>query len=234
MTARRLRLLTLVLAVVVVAGLGVLGVRLATQTEGGPGERVQQLFSGREPAAQAAATDDARTRELVMSRANQFVLRTNTYGPSDLDEQNALPGYADGVRELMTAKLAAGFEENLTLAEQSVAQAGYARTAQLYATGLESLEGDRASVLVTGAVSGSYPDPEQDGRIEDEPLQFRYQLSLVRTEGEWLVDSFTPVQGVEDQAQPTTPADPGASPGTTEPPAGSTGGDPAGGKAGRR
>ncbi|WP_134767000.1 hypothetical protein [Nocardioides sp. 1609] len=231
MTARRLTVLAVVLAVVAAAGIGVLAFRFSADTEGDLGDRVRQLFAGQEPAAeQAAATDDARTRELVMSRANQFVLRTNTYGPSDLDEQNALPGYADGVRELVTAKLEVSFEENLTLAEQSVAEAGYARTVQLYATGLESLEGDRASVLVTGAVSGSYPDPEQDGRIEDEPLQFRYQVTLIETEGEWLVDSFTPVVGLEDEAQPTTPSSPAEE---TEPPDGSTGKNPTGGKGGR-
>jgi hypothetical protein len=206
-TARRLTALAVVLALVAVVGLGVLVFRFSAKTEGDLGDRVHQLFTGPAPAAavaEAAATDDAKERELVMSRANQFLLRINTYGPADLDEQNTLPGYAAGVRELMTAKLGVDFDKNLTLAEQTVSQSGFGRSAELTATGLESLEGDRASVLVAGSISTSYPDPEAEGRVEVEPRPFRIQVTLVRTEGQWLVDDFDPV-GAEPAEQPTTP-----------------------------
>jgi len=136
-------------------------------------------------------------RETLMSQANQFVLRVNTYGPGDLDENNMLPGYAERVREVITSKFSVSFDQNLTLAEQSVSQAGYARDVEIVASGVESVEDDRGVVLVAGTINGSYPDPAADAtdtdRVEFEPQPFRFRVSLVRTEGEWLVDDFAPL-----------------------------------------
>ena len=189
--------LSAVLAVVVVACLVFLGTRYA-EASGSVGDRLDEVFTGQDAAAaQDGGPDDTRTRELVLSQANQFMLRINTYGPSDLDEQDKMPGYVERVKELITPKLAVEFEKQVTLAEQSVAQAGLARTIQLYASGAESLDSDLATVLVSGAINQSYPDPAKEGRIEFEPLLFRYEVRLVKTGGTWLVDDFTPVTGGE-------------------------------------
>ena len=174
-----LTILTAVFAVVVVACLGVLAYRFVADTDasGSTGDRLGQVFSG----------------------GNQFVLRVNTYGPEDLDDDNTLPEYAAGVREVITPKFAVSFDENLTLAEQSVAQAGYARGVELYGTGVESVDEDSATVLVGGVITGSYPDSSanaQDGdRVEYEPQPFRFKVQLIRTEGSWLVDDFSPLTG---------------------------------------
>lgn len=207
-----LPILSAVLAVVIVACLGVLGVRYSG-TEGSFGDRVRQVFSGDDADAEQAdaAADDPRARELVLSQANQFIIRINTYGPSDLDEQDKMPDYVQQVRDVITPKLAVDFDKQVTYAEQSVAQAGVARTVQLYATGLSSMDADLATVLVTGAISQSYPDPAKEGRVEVEPLLFRYEVRLVKTDGTWLVDDFTPVRGeVEGEPSPGVPADPDA------------------------
>lgn len=215
-----------VLAVVVVACLVVLGTRYA-DASGPVGDRVEQVFTGGDPAeAAAAAVDDTRTRELVLSQANQFMIRINTYGPPDLDDQGTMPGYVTRVQEVITPKLDVEFQKSVTLAEQSVAQAGLARSVTLYATGAQTIEDDLATVLITGAISQSYPDPAPDAedgaRIEYEPQLFRYEVRLVRTDGTWKVDDFTPVRGeVEgeptagaptDPADPVDPVDPGAEP----------------------
>lgn len=205
-----LPILCAVLAVVIVACLGVLGVRYA-DTEGTVGDRVAQVFSGDDADAEQAdvAADDPRARELVLSQANQFIIRINTYGPSDLDQQDKMPDYVQQVRDVITPKLAVDFDKQVTYAEQSVAQAGVARTVQLYATGLSSMDDDLATVLVTGAISQSYPDPAKEGRVEVEPLLFRYEVRLVKTDGTWLVDDFTPVRGeVEGEPSPGVPVDP--------------------------
>ena len=189
-------ILAVVFAAVIVACLGVLGYGLVSDSD----------------AAADGSADDQATREAVMSQADQFVLRVNTYGPGDLDDNNALPGYAERVREVITAKFAVSFDENLTLAEQSVSQAGYARDVDLYATGVESADSDQAVVLVAGVINGSYPDSSaaaEDGdRVEFEPQPFRFKVTLVKTEGEWLVDDFAPLTGeITDPTGEPGPAD---------------------------
>ena len=62
-------------------------------------------------ATATAASDAAQTdREAVMSQAEQFVLRLNTYGPDQLDDQGHLTEYRDQVKEVITPKFAADFE----------------------------------------------------------------------------------------------------------------------------
>ncbi len=207
----RLTILSAVLAVVIVACLGVLTYRYVADTEGSSvGNRVGQLFGA--DAADAVAPDDARARELLLSQANQFMLRINTYGPGDLDAANTLPTYTDRVHEVITDKFTASFDENVTLAEQTVAQAGYARSAQLFSSGVESMDEDSASVLVAGVINGSYPDPDKGsgkdgGRIEYEPQPFRVAVSLVLVDGTWLVDDFAPVtDGTGDAGATDGPA----------------------------
>ncbi|WP_139977725.1 hypothetical protein [Nocardioides litoris] len=206
-----------VAAVVVVVCLVTLVTRFAGGT-GSVGDRVGQMYGAERTDGSLA---QARLRDTLMSQATQFVLRINTYGPSDLDEQNRMPGYVEKVKDVITPKFATDFEQNVNLAEQSVAQAGVQRSAQVYASGVESVERSAASVLVTGQIDQSYPDPTKDGRVEQEPQLFRLQVDLVETSGTWLVDDFAAATGeVPGEATPTPGApattDP-TSPGTTSP-----------------
>lgn len=191
------------------------------------GAMVFAWLSGPDAASEAAA-DDQRAREAVMSQADQFILRANTYGPADLDENNALPGYAERVREVITPKFEVSFDENLTLAEQTVAQAGYARTVELYASGVESIDADNATVLVAGVFNGSYPDSSGDAtdedRIEFEPQPFRFQVQLVKSDDEWLVDDFAPLSSeVVDPTEGLTDPAPTDEPSATSTPSGGEG-----------
>lgn len=198
-TTTFLTFLSAFFAVVIVAAVGAL---------------VFALVSGPDSASGGTA-DDQGLRDEVMSQADQFILRANTYGPADLDENNAMPGYAERVREVITAKFEVSFDENLNLAEQTVSQAGYARTVDLYATGVESVDADNATVLVAGVLNGSYPDSSAEAtdeeRIEFEPQPFRFQVQLVKSDDEWLVDDFSPLssevvdptEGLVDPAAPT-------------------------------
>ncbi len=94
-----------------------------------------------------------------MTQTQQFVIRVNTYGPSWLDEQNQMPRYVEGVKELLTAKFAAGFEESVVIPEAQVAQSGYGRSAKVYAVGVASMDQDSAIVLVGWVRTDSYPKP---------------------------------------------------------------------------
>ena len=152
--------------------------------------------------------DDVRSsREEVMAQTEQFMLRMGTYGPDLLDEQGAMPEYRERVKGVITDKFAASFDSEAGTAEQLVAQAGVDRTADVFATGVSSIDQDSARTLVAGTFSDSY---EVKGEtVDQEPIPFRIEVSLVRVGGEWLVDDFDPVSS--GGAAPTQP-DPGAQP----------------------
>lgn len=150
-------------------------------------------------AERRGAADEAQSqRDAVMRQTEQFVLRLNTYGPDQLDDQGHLPDYQKKVAAVITAKFAADFEKSgLPIAEQTVAQAGYGRDVKVYGVGVESVDGDSATALVAAGFTSSYPDPEhpQDDakRAETDPEVLRWKVDLVRTDGAWLVDDYAPV-----------------------------------------
>ena len=134
-------------------------------------------------------------RDAVMSQAEQFMLRINTYGP-DLLEGDQMPEYRSLAKEVMTPKFYEEFLENVPIAEQTVVQAGLGRTAAVFSTGVSVIDSDSATALVAGQYVNSYPKEKgSDERVETEPAPFRVEVKLVKTDGEWLVDDFTPITG---------------------------------------
>jgi hypothetical protein len=147
-------------------------------------------------ATRVTGHDDLQVqRERAMSQGRQFMLRIGTYGPDLLDGQGRMPAYTQRVRQVITPKFAASFDkEGGRLAEQLVAQAGVARSAEVFATGVSDIDEDSATVLVAGTFTDSYPDKQQRLRAQD-PVPVRLRLSLVRVDGSWLVDDFSDVGG---------------------------------------
>jgi Mce-associated membrane protein len=196
-------------ALLIVASLVSLAFLAVSRPEDGAslGQRVDAVFG--------QADEDVRERESAMSQAEQFVLRVHTYGPQLLDEKNAMPKYRELVTEVMTPKFGADFEEQAGLAEATVAQAGVARTAEVFSYGTATIDRDSASILVAGSFSTSYPDPkapeDAGSRIDTDAIPFRYEVSLKKIDGEWLVDAFQDLTGepaqpaVPEQPQPSTP-----------------------------
>lgn len=151
-----------------------------------------------------AAGEAQRERDAVIRQTEQFVLRLNTYGPEDLDAQGQLTAYRDRVLEVMSAKFGADFEQSgLSLAEQTVAQSGYGRTAEVYGVGVDAVDDDSATVIVAGSLTGSYPDPkapdDDTKRVDDQPDVLRWSVDLVKVDGEWRVDDYTPVSAEGEQ-----------------------------------
>lgn len=176
------------------------------------------LLAGR----RGEAEDQQRAREDVMSQAEQFMVRINTYGP-DLLDGTQMPDYRTSVAEVITPKFDADFEQNVPAAEATVAQGGLSRTAEVFGTGVSSIDEDSATALVAGSFTNSYPqEPGSATRVDAEPSPFRVRVSLVRSEGRWLVDDFRPVNAADDQSSglidppsidPTLPLAPGDSTG---------------------
>ena len=174
-----------VLVVIIVAALGALAWLTVDRHDGDP----RRLFS---------ASDGVQAeRDPVMKQARAFMLRMNTYGPDLLDGSGKrMPEYREQLLALVSDKFGADFEANgAPLAEATVAQQGLARTAEVYAVGVKRLDEDSATVLVAGSFTNSYPEtPGSQKRVTLDPQPYRVQVQLVDVDGEWLVDSFAPVQ----------------------------------------
>ena len=150
------------------------------------------------------ADDVQSEREAVMSQVEQFVLRLNTYGPDQLDDQGHMPEYQKQVDAVITPKFATDFETSgLPIAEQTVAKAGFGRTAKVYGVGVDSIDADSATAIVAAGLSGSYPDPKHpddaDKRVPIDPDVLRWSVKLVKVDGTWLVDDYSPVTGEDEQ-----------------------------------
>ena len=130
-------------------------------------------------------------REAVMAQTEQFLLRMGTYGPDLLDEKGGMPEYRERVTEVITPKFAVSFDKEAATAEQLVSQARISRDAEVFSTGVSAIDEDSATALVAGAFTDSYPK----AGASVEPSPFRIEVSLVKVDGEWLVDNFTPVTG---------------------------------------
>ena len=176
-----------VLLGVLVASLGVSAWVVVAKADG-------DLGALRHPPARQATE-----REKALAAARTFVQRFNTYGPQMLDSAGAMPDYA-AVGDLMTAKFRTVFDKNVGYAVETVKQTQIDRVGTPYAVGIASIDADSAQVLVAGIVEFSYPDPKKKGeRIPFEPLRFRYEVSLVKQGGRWLVDDL---DDVDDQLPP--------------------------------
>ncbi|KQW46875.1 hypothetical protein ASC77_16830 [Nocardioides sp. Root1257] len=143
-------------------------------------------------------------RDAVLRQTEQFVLRLNTYGPDGLDAQKHLPDYQKQVTAVITPKFAADFEKSgLPIAEQTVAQAGYARSVKVYGVGVESIDADSATAIVAAGFTGSYPDPQHpkdaSKRVDSDADVLRWQVDLVLSDGTWLVDDYAPVKTEDGQ-----------------------------------
>jgi Mce-associated membrane protein len=140
-------------------------------------------------------------REQVMSLTDQFVKRLGTYSPDMLDDSGQMPAYREQVREVITPKFAADFDQEVATAEQLVAQGAITRTADVFATAVSSIDDDSARVLVAGAFTDSYEQGKGDTSrtVDQEPLPFRFTVDLVMIDGEWLVDDFSPASSPEDE-----------------------------------
>lgn len=147
-------------------------------------------------------------RDQVMAVARSFVTQFSSYGPEDLDDQNKMPEYVDRVEKFLTAKFATTFESSVGFAEQTVAQQQATRLGEVYAVAVSRLDEDSARVLVAGRDSISIPDsknPDQLLPYSDQP--FRYEVDLVLTDGEWLVDNFGVVGTLDGQLPEDTPTE---------------------------
>jgi len=206
------------LVLLIVVCLATITFVVATRSAGdGLSERLRSLKNDEVPRSQTVAE-----REELLAVASEFVRRYYTYGSDMLDDDGNLSEYLT-LTELMTPKFGQVFTEQVELVERTVRDLDAGSEAEVHAVGVASQDSDSANVLVAGTLvlSASYAQPgdepggeegeapadgEDPERVSSGPQAVRLRLSLVKIDGEWLVDDFDDIDdGQPPFSQPRTP-----------------------------
>jgi Mce-associated membrane protein len=132
------------------------------------------------PRAEAAETEE-QSRAEVTRAAERFVVRFNTYDAGSVDE------YAASLRDLLSPKFKASFDQDFEQASQLITQSKLRSEGEVLASGVASVDPDSARVLVVADADAS---SAVEGKVQ---RHFRWAVSLVSIDGEWLVDDYRPV-----------------------------------------
>lgn len=124
-------------------------------------------------AEQQARIDAARVAE-------QFAAQVNNYDVASIED------YQDGIRPLLTTKFAGEFEKAMADIVTSVQQAKMTSEGKVITSAVASVDPDSADVLVVA-------DANVKTVFDTRARHFRWEVSLVKVDGDWLVDNFTPV-----------------------------------------
>lgn len=139
---------------------------------------VVEVTSLRPRSEQVAADQQARSD--VVRAAERFTVQVNNYDVASVDD------YQASVTSLLSPKFKDEFEKAMTDIVTSVKQAKMTSKGEVLNSAVASLDPDSAQVLV---VSDASVKTVFDSRAR----HFRWEVSLVKIDGRWLVDNFTPV-----------------------------------------
>lgn len=123
---------------------------------------------------------DASARSEATSVAEQFTLRMDNVDAEDFD------GYVEGVNEMLTTKAKAENKESLEVMKQTYEAAEVKGKGEVLVTGVSEISDDEATVVVAH-------DAEVTTARGDIQHHYRWSVDLVKVDGDWLVDGFTPV-----------------------------------------
>lgn len=126
----------------------------------------------------ADATQDARGD--VVRVAERFTAQVNNYDNKSIDN------YEKTIRPMLSTKFRGEFEKAMKDIVTSVKEAEMTSTGNVLASGVASADKDSARVLVVA-------DADVKTVFDTRNRHFRWQVSLVKVDGSWLVDDFTPV-----------------------------------------
>jgi Mce-associated membrane protein len=128
----------------------------------------------------SAAEDELDARSAVVRVAEQFAVSVNNYDSDSVED------YKASVSELLSTKFRAEFDSAMEDIVAQVQEAEMESEGKVLASGVATIDDDSARVLVVAdaAVTTVFDERER---------HFRWEVSLVKVEGEWLVDDFSPV-----------------------------------------
>jgi len=131
-----------------------------------------------------SSEDDRSTvqqQSAAVRAAERFTVQVNTYSGTSMSS------YQSSMNSMMTPKFRTDYKKVIDQLASTIKQAKVTSKGTVLASAVASLDEDSASVLVVSDASVK--------TIYDPNLarHFRWNVSLVRIEGRWLVDDFTPV-----------------------------------------
>ncbi len=128
-----------------------------------------------------AARADAENRREAVQAAERFTVAVNNFDASDVDtlKQNLTP--------LLTTKFNTDFEKTVDGLLAEVAKADLTSEGEVIRSAVADIDTDSAEVLVVA-------DATADSAFGPRARHFRWTVDLVKVEGDWLVDNFTPVE----------------------------------------
>lgn len=114
--------------------------------------------------------------------AEQFTVAVNNYDTASADR------YKADVSKLLSTKFKADFDKAMQDIVTQIQGAKMKSDGKVLASGVASLDDDSARVLVVA-------DADVTTAFDQQGLQrhFRWEVSLVKVDGRWLVDDFRPV-----------------------------------------
>lgn len=128
------------------------------------------------------AETDARkeARQEAVRAAERFTAQVNNYDTESIDR------YEKSIRPMLSTKFRGEFEKAMEDIVTSVKEVEMSSKGNVLASGVASVDQDSARVLVVA-------DADVKTVIDTRKRHFRWQISLVKVSGDWLVDDFTPV-----------------------------------------
>ena len=112
--------------------------------------------------------------------AGQFIVQYNTYS------YNRLPAYKASVERMLSTKAKASFTDGVDKSTRLIQASKLTSKGDLLATGVASIDPDSAQVLVVA-------DASARSTVQNSARHFRWQISMVKVDGHWLVDDFNAV-----------------------------------------
>jgi hypothetical protein len=113
--------------------------------------------------------------------AERFVVQFNTYQPDQVKD------YTATLNDLLSTSAQTAFSNRIEDITSLITQTKLSSQGDVLASGVASLDRDSARVLVVA-------DAETDSVAGATQRHFRWEVDLVKVDGEWLVDDFSPVR----------------------------------------
>jgi Tfp pilus assembly protein PilE len=140
---------------------------------------VLEISSLRPRTAENRAAEQQRSA--VVRAAERFTVQVNTYDAASMD------AYQRSMSTMMSPKFRTDYKKVTDQLAATIKQAKVTSKGVVLASAVASLDADSAQVLVVSDASvRTIYDPNL-------ARHFRWEVSLVRIGGRWLVDDFTPV-----------------------------------------
>ncbi len=134
--------------------------------------------------ADGAAASRQGDRETVVLRAKEWMGAYGTFAKSDLDDGKVLTGYRDRLEPLV----ATGFtcygldlEQQIAATSQLVAQAKVSTSTSVERAGVESIDEDSATVIISGIRESSVATQGTEQR------PYQMLVDLQKIDGSWVV-----------------------------------------------